>query len=32
MYEGMSAVESAIRQMKAAAVQVVRRIDWQWPN
>lgn len=28
-YEGASAVESAIRQMTAADVQVVRRVEWQ---
>ena len=29
LYEGVSAVESAISQMKAAGVQVVRRVEWQ---
>lgn len=29
LYEGVSAVESAIRQMTAANVQVVRRVEWQ---
>jgi nicotinamidase-related amidase len=29
LYEGVSAVESAIRQMTAADVQVVRRVEWQ---
>ena len=29
MYEGMSAVESAVRQMTAAGVRVVRRVEWK---
>ena len=29
LYEGVSAVESAIRQMTAADVQVVQRVEWQ---
>jgi nicotinamidase-related amidase len=29
LYQGVSAVESAIRQMTAANVQVVRRVEWQ---
>jgi uncharacterized protein with ACT and thioredoxin-like domain len=28
LYEGVSAVESAIRQMTATGVQVVRRVEW----
>ena len=29
LYNGLSAVESAVNQMAAAGVQVVRRVDWQ---
>ena len=29
LYRGLSAVESAVNQMAAAGVQVVRRVDWE---
>jgi len=29
LYNGLSAVESAVNQMAAAGVQVVRRIEWK---
>ena len=29
LYNGLSAVESAVNQMAAAGVQVVRRVDWE---
>jgi len=28
MYEGMSAVASTVRQMTAAGIRVVRRVEW----
>ena len=29
LYNGLSAVESAVHQMAAAGVQVVRRVEWK---